>query len=194
MCKDFVKFVHVERFTILCTELMKKILVVLALGWLASACVSQRSRVDVNDDYLPGSSRNQTYAILQSGDFRVLTAEQQEAVREEINRQMQARGYRQVEKGADLAIVFSLYGKACRWQESRLVTENSKGNTYAAHKKGTLLIQMVDENLNRSVWMGYASGLVASSEILEDRELKAATRQILDEYKEMAPGYVRRQR
>ncbi|MCY7352042.1 MAG: DUF4136 domain-containing protein [Cytophagaceae bacterium] len=176
---------------------MKKLLVVLALGWLGAACVSQRARVDVNDDYLPGPSLNQTYAILQSGDFRTLSAEQQQAVQDEIDQQMQARGYRKVETNADLAIVFSLYGKNCRWRESRLVTEKPGLGSYLARKnpkKGTLLIQMVDENLNRSVWLGYASGLMASNEPLEDRELKAATRQILDEYKEMAPGYVRRER
>ncbi|MBC7892296.1 MAG: DUF4136 domain-containing protein [Sphingobacteriaceae bacterium] len=178
---------------------MKKLLGLLMLVWLGAACVSQRARVDANDDYLPGPSLNQTYAILQSGDFRTLSAEQQQTVQQEIDRQMQARGYRKVNQNADIAIVFSLYGSACILREARLVTDSPGKATYVAGKKnlkkGTLVIQMVDENLNRSVWLGYASGLLArGSTGLEDRELKAYTRQILDEYKLMAPGYVRRER
>ncbi len=174
---------------------MKKVFLLLALGWLAVSCTSQRARVDTNDDYLSRFSLNQTYAILQSGDFRTLSEEQQQAVQQEIDRQMQARGYRKVQRNPDLAIVFSLYGAVCTWHESKLVRETRAFSGRKSRKNGTLVIQMVDENLNRSVWLGYASGLMARNDVaLEDRQLKAVTRQILDEYREMAPGYVRQNR
>lgn len=171
---------------------MKKIGVLLAIGWLAAACATQRSRVDVNDDWLPNFPRHQTYAILQSGDFRTLGAEQQEAVEHEIDRQMRARGYRKVVQNPDLAIVFSLYGGGFTLRDARLARPNESVSRKKSLTGGTLVIQMVDETLNRSVWLGYASGLVARNDAApEERHLKAAARQILDEYRETAPRYVR---
>lgn len=171
---------------------MKKLGLVLLAGWLASACAVQQSRVDVNDDWLPGPTLHQTYAILQSGDFRSLSARQQEAVEQEIDRQMHARGYRRVLANPDLAIVFSLYDRGFTLRDARVVRLNESASRKKNLSGGTLVIQMVDETLNRSVWLGYASGLVARPDgAPEDRHLRAAARQILGEYREIAPRYVR---
>lgn len=174
---------------------MKNVVLLFIVGWLGASCASQQARVDAMHSVLSGSSLNQTYAILQSGDFRTLTAPQQEVVQQEIDTQMQARGYRKVERNPDLAIVFSLYGQPCTWRASKLVRQHRPFSARKGQNSGTLVIQMVDENLNRSVWLGYATGLLPGQHVaLEDRQLKAVTRQILDEYREMAPGYVVRDR
>ena len=171
---------------------MKKIGFLLGMGWLLSACAVQQSRVDVNDDWLPGPTLHQTYAILQSGDFRTLSARQQEAVEQEIDRQMHARGYRRVMQNPDLAIVFSLYDRGFSLRDARVVRLNESSSRKKSLSGGTLVIQMVDETLNRSVWLGYASGLMARNDgAPEDRLLRAAARQILGEYREIAPRYVR---
>lgn len=171
---------------------MKKLLILLSVAWLGASCASQRSRIDVNDDWLPGPSLHQTYAILQSGDFRTLSAGQQEAVGHEIDRQMRARGYRKVAQNPDLAIVFSLYDRGFTLRDARKMRQNESVSRKKSLSGGTLVIQMVDETLNRSVWLGYASGLLARNDgAPEDRHLRAATRQILDEYREIAPRYVR---
>lgn len=171
---------------------MKKIGFLLAIGWLAAACATQRSQINVNDDWLPNFPLHQTYAILQSGDFRTLTAGQQEAVEHEIDRQMRARGYRKVAQNPDLAIVFSLYDRGFALRDARLARPNEAVSRKKSLTGSTLVIQMVDETLNRSVWLGYASGLMAQPDATpEERHLKVATRQILDEYRETAPRYVR---
>lgn len=171
---------------------MKKIGLFLGMIWLLGACVVQQSRVDVNDDWLPGPTLHQTYAILQSGDFRTLSARQQEAVEQEIDRQMRARGYRRVLQNPDLAIVFSLYDRGFTLRDARRVRFNESNSSKKNLNGGTLVIQMVDETLNRSVWLGYASGLLArNAGGADDRHLRAAARQILGEYREIAPRYVR---
>ena len=173
---------------------MKKLLCVLAIGWLGAACTTPRLAVDSNSDHLFTESLNQTYAILENADFSTLSVGQQRAIRAEIDRQMQARGYRRTDQQPDLYIAFSLYGTSMKLKDWRKVGESDRGNVFALRrtdlKPGTLLMQMVDGNLNRAVWMGYASGLMARSQEVNDTKLQVATRQIFDGYPVLAYGYV----
>jgi hypothetical protein len=50
-------------------------------------------------------------------------------------------------------------------------------------------MQMVDGNLNRSVWMGYVSGLMARSPQVDGTQLRVATRQLFDNYPVLAYGF-----
>lgn len=173
---------------------MKKLLYFLAMGWLGVACTTSRTVVDSNSDHLFIDSFNQTYAILESADFTALSQEQQRTIRGEIDRQMQARGYRRADRQPDLYIAFSLYKPDFKLKDWRKVGENERGGVFSLRrtdlKQGTLLMQMVDGNLNRSVWIGYASGLLARSEEVDNTKLQVATRQIFDGYPALAYGYV----
>jgi hypothetical protein len=51
------------------------------------------------------------------------------------------------------------------------------------------MIQMIDENLNKSVWLGMASGFIKPNKSIEERELKQLL-SIFDEYKLVAYGYM----
>lgn len=172
---------------------MKKLLSVLVVGWLGVACTTSRTVVDSNSDHLLSDSFNQTYAILESADFTALSQDQQQTIRGEIDRQMQARGYQRTDRQPDLYIAFSLYRPDFKLKDWRKVGENDHGNVFSLRrtdlKEGTLLMQMVDGNLNRSVWMGYASGLLARSAEVDHTKLRVATRQIFDGYPLLAYGY-----
>jgi hypothetical protein len=82
----FVTFAHVT------ASAMKKLLYFLLLGGLGLSCTAPRTLVDANRDHLFTHSFNQTYTILESADFTALSADQQAVIRQEIDRQMQARG------------------------------------------------------------------------------------------------------
>lgn len=154
------------------------------LAWLGAACAgTSKLKVNTATDSRVSLAYNKTYSVLRSADFQKISENEQAYVLDEIDTQMKARGYEKKEEGGDLSVVFSVY------------SDNFKGKQEPSmptmkFRNGTLLIHIVDENLNRSVWMGYASGLFQKTRELDERGLRFATRRILDEYPALAYGYV----
>ncbi len=52
--------------------------------------------------------------------------------------------------------------------------------------EGTVLVSFIDRRKNQAVWQGYASGVFSENEEENDRVIRAAIIQILDEYKVLA--------
>ncbi|SDM01092.1 DUF4136 domain-containing protein [Siphonobacter aquaeclarae] len=164
---------------------MRNILYIALLAWLGAACAGTTNKLKVNTtaDSRVSLAYNKTYSVLQSADFQKISENDQAYVLDEIDTQMRARGYEKKEEGGDLSVVFSVYSDNFNGkQDPSLPT--------LKFRKGTLLIHIVDETLNRSVWMGYASGLFQKTRELDERGLRFATRRILDEYPALAYGYV----
>ncbi|MEO9482882.1 MAG: DUF4136 domain-containing protein [Ekhidna sp.] len=52
--------------------------------------------------------------------------------------------------------------------------------------EGTVLVSFIDRRKNESIWQGYASGVFGEDEEQNDRVIRSAVIQILDEYKILA--------
>lgn len=162
---------------------MKTFIYLVACTLLISACTTSKVRVDTTLDEQVSLAYNRTYSILKSSDLKNLREYEQGIILQEIEKQMNARGYKAMEEGGDLSVLFSVYTDQFKLKQSNPAYANQK------LKKGTLLIHLVDETLNRSVWMGYASGLFEKESTLSERELRTATRRIMDQYPALAYGY-----
>ena len=73
------------------------------------------------------------------------------------------------------AIDFDTEGKNKIKKEYNSVTYNLK--------EGTLMITLFDRKKRRTIWQGYASGMLGGDQAKNDRVLKSVITQILDEYK-----------
>ncbi|MDQ1088039.1 MULTISPECIES: DUF4136 domain-containing protein [unclassified Siphonobacter] len=155
----------------------------LCLFALAS-CTTSKVRVETTLDERVSLAYNRTYSILKSSGLQGFDEENQQIIVDEIERQMRARGYTYQEEKGDLSVLFSVYSDAFRLKQTDPAYSASK------LKKGTLLIHLVDETLNRSVWMGYASGLFEKTQAIPESQVRSATRRIMDQYPALAYGYV----
>ncbi|WP_159102710.1 DUF4136 domain-containing protein [Flectobacillus major] len=173
---------------------MKRIFALLVIAYLAGACSRQKFAVQANNDHVMSHNFNQTYQVIISQSESLLATQNQSAILEEIDNQMKARGFRKSEQSPDIIIVFSLYENKLKIKDSRKLDEDlpEYSTRRVTLKGGTLMIQMIDENLNKSIWLGMASGFLKPKTTLEERQIKALTRSILDEYKTVAYGYLPR--
>lgn len=97
-----------------------------------------------------------------------------ERVRDDVRREMEARGYRYVAEGADLLVNFQgvIEDKTAVWQMPRSDVEwfySYRHRSYVAvplwydetlvrqYREGTLTVDLVDGKRNRMVWTGSAS-------------------------------------
>lgn len=163
---------------------MKTIIYTVMCMVALASCITSKVRVDTTLDERVSLAYNRTYSILKSSGLQGFDEENQQIIVDEIETQMRARGYTYQEEKGDLSVIFSVYTDAFRLKQT--------DPNYAASKlkKGTLLIHLVDEALNRSVWMGYASGLFEKTEALPESQVRSATRRIMDQYPATAYGYL----
>lgn len=57
-------------------------------------------------------------------------------------------------------------------------------------REGTLLVLLWDNQREKAIWQGYASGLFGNPYLNNDRFLKRAVRSIFDRYRFFAEGYI----
>lgn len=139
---------------------------------LLSACTSVRHPLQDTDNLL-------TYTVLQNHDYDRLSVQQQQVISAEIDRQLQARGYRRAVQGGDLAVLFSL-------EKEKFTLPGETGPV--AYRGNTLLLQLVDTRLNRSVYLGGVSQRSSKGAY----GLQQATRQAIDEYGGFAGAFLRK--
>ncbi len=172
---------------------MKQLLLWVGITVLMAACSTSKLAVQANNDFFLGKNFNQTYQVIINQGESILSTQAQDAITEEIDRQMQARGFRKTTEMPDIVIIFSAYHNKVKLKDSRKLDEapNAEWTTRKMTLKGgTLMIQMIDENLNKPVWLGTASGFLSREVALEERMAKAITRSIFDEYRGVAYGYL----
>ena len=167
-----------------------------------SACATgPQIRTDADPTVEFGQYRTWSYykpvAMEQSGYSSWISGR----IREDIQREMDARGYRYVEEAPDLLVnfqgvvqdrtdVFSMPRTDIRW------FYNYRRNSYFAvpvwydetqvsrYKEGTLTVDLVDARRNHMVWTGAAIGRVAGKQTPEARlaEVDRAIADIFAQY------------
>lgn len=174
---------------------MKQLFYLLLLATVIMSCSNQKFAVRANNDHLMENNLNQTYQIVIGQSEAKLSEETERAIQDEVENQMEARGFVRTSKSPDIVVVCSVFETKLKIKDSRKLEEDKSEYTTRriTLNGGTLMIQMIDENLNKSVWLGMASGFIKPNKSIEERQLKAITRSIFDEYKLVAYGYMPKQ-
>lgn len=120
-----------------------------------------------------------------------------QAVIDEIGNQMKLRGYQDSKEKPNLIVFYALFPNdvslSILQRTFRGLGKESMNEELRRVKlrKGTLLLQFVENDSNRPIWMGYAAGIAApQTNVIDERSLIVATRQIFDNYKIFAKDYL----
>ncbi len=120
-----------------------------------------------------------------------------QAVIDEIDNQMKLRGYQDSKERPNLIVFYALFPNdvslSILQRTFRGLGKESMNEELRRIKlrKGTLLLQFVENDSNRPIWMGYAAGLATpQTNVIDERALRIATRQIFDNYKIFAKDYL----
>ena len=125
------------------------------------------------------------------------TTYQFQAVIDEIGNQMKLRGYQDSKDRPNLIVFYALFPSdvnlSVLQRSFRGLGKESMNEELRRIKlrKGTLLLQFVENDTNRPIWMGYAAGIAApETHKIDEKALRVATRQIFDNYKIFAKDYI----
>jgi hypothetical protein len=123
-----------------------------------------------------------------------------DAVIDEIDTQMRLRGYQDTKERPNLIVFYALFPTEVNLSVLQrsfrgLGKENmSEELKRIKLRKGTLLLQFVENDSNRPIWMGYAAGIAEEkTNDIDEKSLRSATRQIFDNYKIFAKNYLTNQ-
>ncbi len=123
-----------------------------------------------------------------------------EAVVDEIDTQMRLRGYADSKEKPNLIVFYALFPSDVSLSVLQrsfrgLGKENMSEELKRVRlKKGTLMLQFVENDTNRPIWMGYAAGIAKPPyNIIDEKTLRTATRQIFDNYRIFAKNYINSQ-
>ncbi|MFC0185187.1 protein of unknown function [Pseudarcicella hirudinis] len=118
-----------------------------------------------------------------------------EPVISEISSQMKLRGYANLADKPQIIVFYALFPNEVNLSVLRRTFRGFGKEEFNEEldrirlKRGTLLIQFIENETNRPIWMGYASGL-ANKHAIDEKTLHQATRTILDNYRVFAVGYI----
>jgi hypothetical protein len=125
------------------------------------------------------------------------TTYQFQAVIDEIGNQMKLRGYQDSRERPNLIVFYALFPNDVNLSVLQrsfrgLGKENMNEELRRVRlRKGTLLLQFVENDSNRPIWMGYAAGIAQpETSKIDEKALRVATRQIFDNYKIFAKDYI----
>lgn len=178
---------------------MKRIVVTtFIVGLLATSCTRETILVKANNDFHAINAENRSFTIVQevSCPQETISSLNETVIKEEIEKQMEIRGYTESKENADVLISYAIYDKNLNLQEVKKVYGNVQilNEEFEVYRKnlknGTLIISMIDKNSNKVFWIGYASKIMKFNKSLANRDLKNITRAIFDNYSVTANSYL----
>ena len=161
---------------------------IIVVGMMAGSCTREQVLVKANNDFHAGNTKNQTFTIVQDAAQQASSLDET-AVREEVEKQMEIRGYIVRNNDADVLISIAVYDKNLRLTEVNKVyigVPEGKEKVDIHHQKlknGVLVITMIDRNTQKVFWTGHASKIFGRYKSLKERDLKNITRAIFDNYR-----------
>ncbi|GAB3228180.1 hypothetical protein GCM10027346_12450 [Hymenobacter seoulensis] len=179
-------------------------------GLLLSGCLmSREARVESDYSYSGHFRRYRTYEFISGDGINSDTSRLGEALRDAIRTRMKLQGYRPAKRRADLLVNFRLFegdmrfrGYAqedfTRWvkngniEDDETPREGRKGYQPVRMllSEGTLLVTLIDNQTNRAVWNGYASGVSVPPGPQGEVVLRRSVRSIFDQYHVFTEGYL----
>lgn len=168
---------------------MKSIFVAtIVVGMMAGSCTREQVAIKANNDFHTENTENQTFTIVQDA-YQQTSPLDETVIREEVEKQMEIRGYVADNNDADVLISIAVYDKNLRLTEvSKVFVGVPEGKEKVdIHqnnlKNGSLVITMIDRNTQKIFWTGYASKIFGKYKSVKDRDLKNITRAIFDNYR-----------
>lgn len=139
----------------------------------------------------------QSFTTVEKQFSAVDTTYQFQAVIDEIGNQMKLRGYQDSKDRPNLIVFYALFptdvNLSVLQRSFRGLGKESMNEELRRVKlrKGTLLLQFVENDSNRPIWMGYAAGIAHhETHKIDEKALRIATREIFDNYKIFAKDYI----
>jgi archaellum component FlaG (FlaF/FlaG flagellin family) len=164
------------------------IMATIVVGLIAGSCTREQISVKSNNDFQTENIENQTFTIVNDVN-QPTSLLNEKAIKEEVEKQMQIRGYVAREEDADVLISIAVYDKNLQLTEVNKVyvgipEGKEKVDIHQNNlKNGALVITMIDRNTQRVFWTGHASKIFGRYKSLKDRDLKNITRAIFDNYR-----------
>jgi hypothetical protein len=180
---------------------MKKIYFFVFITLAISACnrnsfqIGSACHREIEDEVF--KPNYQSFTTVEKQFTLVDTTYQFQAVIDEIGNQMKLRGYQNSKEQPNLIVFYALFPSDVNLSVLQrsfrgLGKENMNEELRRVKlRKGTLLLQFVENDSNRPIWMGYAAGIAApETHIIDEKALRVATRQIFDNYRIFAKDYI----
>ena len=168
---------------------MKSILLAtIVVGMMSASCTREQISVRANNDFHAENTENQTFTVIEEANQQISPLNET-VIREEVEKQMEIRGYTARNNDADVLISIAVYDKSIRLTEVNKVylgiaQEKERVDIHRNNlRNGTLVITMIDRNTQKVFWTGYVSKIFKPYNSLIDRDLQNITRAIFDNYR-----------
>ncbi|MGB3467154.1 MAG: DUF4136 domain-containing protein [Cyclobacteriaceae bacterium] len=124
-----------------------------------------------------------------------------EVVERTIDWRMRLLGYKKTDHKPNILISYRMYYDSLKLKgyqqpdiESWALNKTNEKEIYNKEnyqmQNGTLVIQLYDRKLKKSIWQGYATNQYGNISFENDRNLRNAVVSILDKYRFLAEGYL----
>jgi hypothetical protein len=168
---------------------------------VTSGCFNFREYVvEADYSYHGKFKKYKTFNFLNYTNPNTDTTFKSQVIEESIKSRLELQGYRLTTENPNIIVSYKLFYDNFRFQgyEQPDIEEWTKrGNENEEYqpvkydlREGTLLILLWDNQREKAVWQGYASGLFGNPYANDERNLRRAVRSIFDKYRFFAEGFM----
>jgi hypothetical protein len=169
---------------------------------VASGCFNFREYVvEADYSYYGKFKKYKSFNFLNYTNPDVDASMKNPVIEEAIKSRLELQGYRLTEDKPSIIVSYKLFNDNFRFQgyEQPDIEEWTKRGAKEDEqyqpvkydlKEGTLLILLWDNEREKAVWQGYASGLFGNPYMNDERNLRRAVRSIFDKYRFFAEGFM----
>ena len=184
---------------------MKPTYLFLFLILLLSGCFGYKELpVEYDYSYKGRFTKYKTYNLFDLPIINGDSSMSNSVVERTIDWRMKLLGYKKTDKKPNLLVSYRMYFDSLKLKgyaqpdiENWALGRGNEDEIYHkedfAMKNGTLVIQLYDRRLKKSIWQGYATNQYGNIKFDNDRNLRNAVVSILDKYRFLAEGFLENQ-
>ena len=184
---------------------MKPLYLSAILVVLLSGCFGYKELpVEYDYSYKGRFTKYKTYDLFDLPVVNGDSSMSNEVIERTINWRMKLLGYKKTDNKPNLLVSYRMYFDSLKLKgyaqpdiENWALQRGNEDEVYHKEdfsmKDGTLVIQLYDRKLRKSIWQGYATNEYGSIRFDNDRMLRNAVVSILDKYRFLAEGFLENQ-
>jgi len=176
-------------------------LFVLLLIILTSCFGYKELPVEYDYSYKGRFTKYKTYDLFDLPIINGDSSMSNDVVERTIDWRMKLLGYKKTDKKPNILISYRMYFDSLKlkgytqpdietWALNRSNEDEIYHQENFAMQNGTLVIQLYDRKLKKSIWQGYATNEFGNIKFDNDRNLRNAVVSILDKYRFLAEGFL----